>query len=221
MSETIKFTCECGKAYKVKEKYAGKRIKCPECGETVAVPSSSEPVASTRASAVSQKAVVGGGSKRLSGEGEVRSSKSASKSGRTSSTGAAAPARRPGGDTQVIDAQDLTPDMKKYVRKRDEEMMRGTAKLVLFTDGKAVKSFRLDKEPKTLGRSSSNDIQVDGKGISKSHLKFEYMMGMFIATDQQSTNGLVVNAKKIRRASLKDGDIIQLGDVVFRIDCGK
>jgi endogenous inhibitor of DNA gyrase (YacG/DUF329 family) len=216
MSEgTIKFTCACGKAYKVKEKYAGKRIKCPECGETVAVPSASEPVASARASAVSQKAVVST-SKRVSGEGSAAPGKSA----RVASS-APAPTRRPGGDTQIVEAPDLTPDMKKYQRKRDEEMQRGTAKLVLFADGKAVKSFRLDKDPKTLGRGSSNDIQIEGKSVSKSHLKFEYMMGMFICTDQQSANGLVVNGKKIRRASLKDGDIIQLGDVVLRIDCGK
>jgi pSer/pThr/pTyr-binding forkhead associated (FHA) protein len=47
------------------------------------------------------------------------------------------------------------------------------------------------------------------------------MMGMFIATDTGSTNGLAVNGKKVRRASLKDGDVLQLGDVVLRIDCGK
>ena len=100
-------------------------------------------------------------------------------------------------------------------------MARGTAKVVLFEDGKPAKSFRLDKEPKKLGRGSSNDIQIEKKSISKSHLRFEYMMGMFIATDTQSTNGLVVNGKKVRRASLKDGDVLQLGDVVLRIDCGK
>lgn len=209
MSEgTIKFSCDCGKAYKVPDKYAGKRVRCKECGETVAVPSASEQISSARAAAVSQRSVMT--SKRLSAEDD----------GTVRVPPKAAP-KLPGGDTRVVDLKDLQPEMKKYVRKRDEEMAKGTGKLVLFTDGKAVKSFRLDKEARTLGRGSDNDIQIDDKSVSKKHLKIEYMMGMFIATDTQSTNGLVVNGKKVRRVSLKDGDVIQLGDVVLRLDCGK
>ncbi len=205
MSEgKIKFACECGKAYKVPEEYAGKRVKCKNCGETVAVPSASEKISSARAAAVSQRSVLSSG----------KSPKVAS------SRLAPAPVKRPGGDTQAAEAIDLTPERKKYERKRDEEMARGTGKLVLFEDGKATKSFRLDKEPKTLGRGSSNDIVIEKKSISKQHIRVEFMMGMYIATDTQSTNGLVVNGKRVRRASLKDGDVIQLGDVVLRIDCG-
>jgi hypothetical protein len=208
MSEgTIKFACECGKAYKVPDKFAGKRVKCKNCGETVAVPSASEKISSARAAAVSQRSVMSSGKNP-----KVASARLGV---------AQPPAKRPGGDTQLIEAIDLAPERKKYERKRDEEMARGTGKLVLFEDGKATKSFRLDKEPKTLGRGSSNDIVIEKKSISKAHLRFEFMMGMYIATDTQSTNGLVVNGKKVRRASLKDGDVLQLGDVVLRIDCGK
>ena len=242
MSEgTIKFACECGKAYKVPEAYAGKRVVCKVCGEKVAVPSSSESVSSARASAVSQRSVVS--SKRVPAEDEdEKPKKSSSKlaasgsarlpsgSGKVASSGAgktsaklpsAAPARKPGGDTQVFEAIDLTQEKKKYERKRDEDIAKATAKLTYFENGKATKSFRLDKDPKTLGRSSSSDIKLESKSVSKSHVRFEYMMGMFIATDTQSTNGVVVNGKKVRRASLKDGDVLQLGEVVLRIDCGK
>jgi hypothetical protein len=249
---TIKFSCECGKAYKVPDKFAGKRVKCKNCGETVAVPSASEQINSARAAAVSQRSVVN--SKRLEKDDDddddddeaPRSSskhpsrsgsgKTASSSGRVtpSSSGkvpqikpqvarpaSTAPARKPNTDTQVIDTPDITPDMKKYVKKRDEEMAKATGKLVLFEDGKATKSFRLDKDDKTLGRGSSCDIKLEAKTISKAHLKFEYKLGTFLATDTSSTNGLVVNGKKVRRASLKDGDVLQLGDVVLRIDCAK
>ncbi len=222
MSEgTIKFACECGKAYKVPDKFAGKRVKCKNCGETVAVPSASEQISSARASAVSQRSLSGSGSsKRLSGSDRERGGSAKHAKVASARLGPAQPQRRPGGDTQAVDAVDLTPERKKYDRKRDEEMARGTGKLVIFEDGKATKSYRLDKEPKTLGRGSSNDIVVEKKSVSKNHLRFEFMMGMYIATDTQSTNGLVVNGKKVRRASLKDGDVLQLGDVVLRIDCG-
>ena len=34
----ISVTCECGKQFRVKEEYAGKRAKCPECGRPVVIP---------------------------------------------------------------------------------------------------------------------------------------------------------------------------------------
>lgn len=34
-AETISFTCECGKSGRVKPEFAGKRIKCPNCGKAV------------------------------------------------------------------------------------------------------------------------------------------------------------------------------------------
>ncbi len=34
----IEFACECGKAYKVADQYAGKRTKCTACGQPVLVP---------------------------------------------------------------------------------------------------------------------------------------------------------------------------------------
>ena len=50
--------------------------------------------------------------------------------------------------------------------------------------------------------------------------KMEVRLGKFTATDLKSVNGLIVNGKPVRRASLNDGDIIQLGEAILRIDCG-
>jgi len=209
MSEgTIKFACECGKAYKVPADFAGKRVKCKQCGEKVTVPSESEAVSSTRAAAVSQRSVVS--SERLP---KAPASAPAPKK--------PAQPRRPGSDTEVIEVPDIAPEMKVYQKKRDDDMKRGDGKLVLFEDKKPLKSFRLDKDPKVVGRGEKCAIRIDQPTVSKEHIKIEYQMGMFTATDQQSTNGLVVNGKKIRRAGLKDGDVIQLGDAIMRIDCAK
>ena len=34
----IEFSCQCGKQIKVSEKFAGRRAKCPGCGEPVVIP---------------------------------------------------------------------------------------------------------------------------------------------------------------------------------------
>jgi hypothetical protein len=35
---SVPVTCSCGRSYRVKDEYAGKRVKCPACGQTVQIP---------------------------------------------------------------------------------------------------------------------------------------------------------------------------------------
>ena len=43
-TEKIRFKCSiCGKAFSVLAKYAGKRGKCPGCGQTITIPAIKEP----------------------------------------------------------------------------------------------------------------------------------------------------------------------------------
>ncbi|MCO5167037.1 MAG: FHA domain-containing protein [Planctomycetes bacterium] len=210
---SIKFACSCGKAYKVPEKFSGKRVKCKQCGEPIRVPSESESgVASTRAAAVSKRSVLT--SQRLD----------AKKSGRTSTRAPAAPApRRAGSGTERFEPVDLTEgnQLKQYAKKRtDEEFKRGEGRLTLFeATGKPSKAFRLGKDDATIGRGDGCVIKVPVASVSKEHAKLEYKLGTFIVTDLQSSNGVLVNGRVVRRASLKDGDILQLGEAVLRIDC--
>src|SRR5437016_25897 len=39
---TIAVTCACGKHLRIKDELAGKRVTCPDCGETVLVPPSKD-----------------------------------------------------------------------------------------------------------------------------------------------------------------------------------
>ncbi len=230
---SIKFACGCGKAYKVPEKFAGKRVKCKECGEAVRVPSESEAeVGSTRAAAVSKRSILA--SQRVPASTGSASGRVSSKSGRTSgrapaggSSRSAAPAtsartKRPGSGTERFEPVDLNEgnELKKFARKRDEEFKRGEGRFTYFEGGKPVKAYRLTKGDMTIGRDDACTITVPCASVSKEHAKVEYKLGTFIITDQQSSNGLLVNGKSVRRCSLKDGDVLQLGEAILRIDCG-
>jgi hypothetical protein len=225
MSEvSIKFSCECGKAYKVSDKFAGKRVKCKQCGETVTVPStSSDEIPSQRAASISQSAVLKSGPNpvvkaRREPEPEPEADPEPRKSAKPSSAKGARTS--PGGDTVVFEAPDISMKLGSYQRKREEPGNRkGEGKIVLYEDDKATKTFRLDRTGKVIGRSPKCDIVVEHPTVSKEHVRLEYTMGMYIATDNSSTNGMVVNGKRIRRASLKDNDVVQLGEAILRIDC--
>ena len=234
---SIKFACSCGKAYKVPDKFAGKRVKCKQCGEAIRVPSQSEGgVSSMRASAVTSQRVLS--SKRIEGAGSGRSSGSAraSSGGRTSSAGGeeretsesargAALAKVPkkakeGATTDKFAAVDLGNSVKLFQRKKEETFARGEGRLTYFEEGKPKKAFKLARSDVMIGRAEKCGVTLPVASVSREHVKIEYKLGSYIATDQQSTNGVVVNGRSVRRSSLRDGDVIQLGEAILRIDCG-
>lgn len=234
---SIKFACSCGKAYKVPETFSGKRVKCKQCNEPIRVPSQSQTgVVSTRAAAVSKRSVLA--SERLgeavpkSKSDRSRAAESSRKSGRVSgsssrsSSRSASPAgkssRRSSSGTARFKAPDLNDGnaLKIYQKKRDEEFRRGEGRLTYFENGKPKKAFKLTKDKDVLvGRDGSCPISIPLESLSKEHVKIEYKLGTFIISDLQSTNGVLVNGRVVRRSSLRSGDVIQLGEAILRLDC--
>ena len=60
----------------------------------------------------------------------------------------------------------------------------------------------MGKSEAKIGRAESCGVTLENQSVSGEHVKLEYKLGTFIATDLQSTNGLVVNGRTVRRASL-------------------
>ena len=207
----IRFNCaDCGKEYKVPAKFAGKKVKCKKCGAKIRVPDGDEDSAPKTPSK------------------KVKSTSTSAKTEKKASAKVKKPAKsakvlkKSSGGTEIIEVPDIEAEKKLYESKKKEEkkMSRGTGRLVYFKDGKAVKSFRLDSETRVVGRGAGCDVTIDDASLSEEHIKIEVRLGKFIATDLRSSNGLIVNHKKVRRSGLVNGDLIQLGRVVLRIDCG-
>jgi pSer/pThr/pTyr-binding forkhead associated (FHA) protein len=53
---------------------------------------------------------------------------------------------------------------------------------------------------------------------SRRHASFALDAGGLTLTDLGSTNGTLVNGQKVSKASLKIGDIIQIGTTQFRVE---
>jgi pSer/pThr/pTyr-binding forkhead associated (FHA) protein len=85
------------------------------------------------------------------------------------------------------------------------------AKLIFLLDGNVIKEYALDKERMTIGRRASNDIQIDNLAISAEHAVILTTGEEASLEDLNSTNGTLVNEKKIKKHTLKHGDAIGLG----------
>jgi len=89
---------------------------------------------------------------------------------------------------------------------------RALSKVVLSADGKTLAELHLVPGRKVIGRTPDNDLQIDSKFISRHHCQIiTGSDGVSVIEDLNSTNGMVVRTKRVRRHTLRDGDLISLG----------
>lgn len=73
------------------------------------------------------------------------------------------------------------------------------------------KTWKLDSDEFTLGRSSTNGIMVDDPNASRAHAQLSRREGEWWLTDLGSTNGTLVNEAMIKERRLSSGDRIKIG----------
>ncbi|MGH2897368.1 MAG: FHA domain-containing protein, partial [Solirubrobacteraceae bacterium] len=71
--------------------------------------------------------------------------------------------------------------------------------------------LRVDKRRVVLGRSRECDIQIEDANISRRHAELRQEGTSFWIVDLDSTNGLEVNGKRVKRAKLEPGDTFTVG----------
>lgn len=76
----------------------------------------------------------------------------------------------------------------------------------------------LDQEITRVGRAADNDLVLSHHAVSRHHAEIRRQDDGFVIVDTASKNGTYRNGERIERASLRDGDRIQMGSLmlVFR-----
>jgi len=79
------------------------------------------------------------------------------------------------------------------------------------------KRLPLTKPANRIGRRADNDIVFTNTSISGYHAEIHAQRdGSYRITDLGSGNGVNVNNQRVTQSDLKDGDLIELGEVRFR-----
>lgn len=76
----------------------------------------------------------------------------------------------------------------------------------------------LDKRRVMIGRSRECDIQLADANVSRRHAEVRQEGATFWIVDLDSTNGIEVNGRRLKRAKLEDGDRVVIGttELTFR-----
>ncbi len=119
-------------------------------------------------------------------------------------------------------APDLSPTVVDRMNATEEYLERTITLLerpvLAVTRGaRAGEVFELsDAAATSIGRSRVNDIQVLDVSVSSQHCRVRPEEGRFVVHDLKSTNGTLVNEKKVSRHVLEEGDVIAVGETALQ-----
>jgi len=98
------------------------------------------------------------------------------------------------------------------------------AYLALSVEDVIINKWHLDKGILSIGRASSNDIQINDSAVSSKHAKLitgpdPFIEGQLITylEDLDSTNGTELNGNKVSRELINLNDIITIGFNQFHL----
>ncbi len=84
-------------------------------------------------------------------------------------------------------------------------------RLLVATDGRTVQEIALHVGRIIVGRTADNDLQIDSRFVSRHHCQIVTTNSSCVIEDLNSTNGIYVKSKRVRRHYLNDGDVVVLG----------
>lgn len=115
-----------------------------------------------------------------------------------------------------------SPDKTRITAVRPPQIAKQPACLVqIYPPGVDIgRRYPLDAA-QTIGRGDDCDIPVDLDSVSRSHARVKRKAAGFSVADLGSTNGTYVNEKLVEKEQLlADGDLVQVGNAIFKFLSG-
>jgi predicted component of type VI protein secretion system len=92
------------------------------------------------------------------------------------------------------------------------------ARLILQFENKVLKEIAVGDRAMGIGRSPDNDVCIDNLAVSNHHARILPDAGQYVVEDLNSMNGTFVNGRRVERATLRNGDVIQIGKHEIQMD---
>ena len=109
-----------------------------------------------------------------------------------------------------------SPPVKSAAEPSSYDEATGERRIILGRvligfNGQTIAEHDLTAGRFIIGRTPDNDLQIDSKYISRHHAQIVTTVQTSVLEDLNSTNGVYVRAKRVRRRALNDGDVIHIG----------
>ena len=126
---------------------------------------------------------------------------------------------------QLIKDKELAEQKKKLEEQRQKEkdahldkmkkqMLRsGNLPVLHFSMGEQHGSMTIEDPILTIGRDKQNNLHINHQCVSRNHLELSFDGESFQVKDLDSSNGTALNGDKIKKSEIRDGDVIQIGEI--------
>ena len=118
--------------------------------------------------------------------------------------------RRAGREAEPGQTMIYRPPAEATQAATPEELGLGRSGRSRSSTGTAA-SAAIDKRRVVIGRSRDCDIQLADSNVSRRHAEVRQEGAAYWVVDLDSTNGIEVNGRRLKRAKLEDGDRVKLG----------
>jgi pSer/pThr/pTyr-binding forkhead associated (FHA) protein len=114
------------------------------------------------------------------------------------------------------------PSAAEMTQVRASGPTRGRLRLLRGVPELEGRTFPLDGETTTIGRSPSSDVVIPEMGVSRDHAEFSWEGGALLLRHRSPTNATYVNGVRVEETQwLRGGEEIQLADqVVLSVELG-
>ncbi len=92
--------------------------------------------------------------------------------------------------------------------------------LVVIYGPLLARRFMLEKDEQTIGRSEESEVRIEDDSASRLHARLVVKDRRVTLVDLDSTNGTLVNEKPVHDCELRDGDLVQIGETIFKFLSG-
>jgi pSer/pThr/pTyr-binding forkhead associated (FHA) protein len=99
--------------------------------------------------------------------------------------------------------------------KPPRERPRRAHLLILKKGDGAPARVELNGDAMVIGRAQDVDIPIDSEQVSRQHARFVRIDDEYQVEDLASRNGVYLSGLKVHVALLREGDELQIGNVVF------
>jgi len=89
-------------------------------------------------------------------------------------------------------------------------------RLIVIMKASTPKQITLQAGQTAIGRAEQNQLTLDSPMVSRSHAVIETTGESAVVTDLGSSNGTLVNGRRVQRHVLRNRDVIEVGDVQLR-----
>lgn len=103
-----------------------------------------------------------------------------------------------------------------HPRRRAQGGPPARASVVIVEGPGAGQEYPLEKAVSVVGREKGADILLPDSAVSRRHVALEAAGGAFSLKDLGSTNGTLLNGRKIRESAIRHGDRFQVGNTVLQ-----